>query len=98
MVRLVDLGLDPRILDLAATFKQSAEREIANGYGRVREAQGRLIIERPDRTKSTVEQPAVFHNRLVLQVEGATVTEADLNCAMTALPDLRQEAPAKGGS
>jgi hypothetical protein len=96
-LRLVDLGADPRVADLAAVLKQSAKGETADGYDRIIEAPGRLVVERLNRTKGTVERLTILNNRLVLHGEGANVSEAELNAALATIGEFRLEALSKGG-
>lgn len=97
-LRLVDLGAEPRIADLVGVLKQSAKGETADGYDRLTEAPGRLVVERLNRTKGVVERLTILHNRLVLHGEGVNVTEAELNEALAAIGEFRLDALARGGS
>lgn len=96
-LRIVDLGPGARFNDLAAMLKQSAKGETPTGYDRVREAPGRLVVERLDRAKGTVERLTVIQNRIVLQGDGLGVGEADLDAALALIGENRLDLLARGG-
>lgn len=96
-LRIVDLGPNPRVADVVATLKQSAKGDTASGYDRVRETTGRLVVERLDRTKGTVERLTIIDNRLVVQGEGVGVGEADLDRALAMIGENRLSLLARQG-
>jgi len=94
---VTDMGAMAGLAGMAGAFGVQGTRETADGYERVHQVDGRMVVEELSRSAHRAKYGVVAAQRIIIAADGANVSEEDVRAAVNAVGVARVEALAAQG-